>query len=226
MTVRKHKALPLSEALRLMNRYVPEQGRNRVLFMPGQERYQPETLKKYLGYDQWARWLVIVEWYWLETLAEIGVMPQEDARLLTKSRLVALLVNINTKDQDLIEKETNHDILALLALVRANFPEQLDRWLHYCATSYDIINTAYALQMKVCYEAEFVPKLQAIDVLWREKILDTASVLQTGRTHLQTALPVTVGCWLSNLHNRFVTSARKASILVCEIPGKFSGAPI
>lgn len=199
-----------------------KQGRN--LYMPGDPRYQPDELKPYLGYDQWAAWLIIVEWYWMWTLGKIGVMPQEDAVLLTKDHLRGLLLAITTTHQDAKEKNTKHDILALLALMREHLPIELHRWLHFSATSYDIINTAYALQLKMVFEQVFMPKLHELDMLWREKIGANADVLQAGRTHLQTALPVTVGVWLANLHNRFVGSARRAEQLVQEVPGKFSGA--
>lgn len=200
-------------------------GQNRTLQMPGDGRYQPKELKTYLGYDQWAGWLIIVEWFWMKTLAQMKVMSEEDAVLLTEERLSVLLLEVTTTRQDAKEKASGgHDILALLALMREHLPKELHRWLHFCATSYDIINTAYALQLKVTFEQVFVPKLRDLDALWRGKIAGNAMVLQSGRTHLQTALPVTVGFWLANLHNRFVNSARKAMDLSNEIPGKFSGA--
>lgn len=212
----------LGKAISMLEEASKLEGRN--LQMPGDGRYQPKELKAYLGYDQWVAWLIIVEWFWMKTLAVIGVMPQEDAALLTEERLRALLFAITTTDQDAKEKETKHDILALLALMREHLPVELHRWLHFCGTSYDIINTAYALQLKVVFENVFMPKLKELDELWRGKIAENVSVLQPGRTHLQTALPVTVGLWLANLHNRFVSCARKAQLLAMEIPGKFSGA--
>lgn len=166
----------------------------------------------------------------MKTLAAIGVMPKGDAALLTDDRLQELLSTITTTYQDAREKGTpekegtKHDILALLALMREHLPKELHRWLHFCATSYDIINTAYALQLKVAFEQAFMPELKNLDELWRGKIKENAATLQPGRTHLQTALPVTAGFWLANLHNRFVSFARKALSLANDIPGKFSGA--
>lgn len=212
----------LGRAVSMLEEASKLEGRN--LQMPGDGRYQPKELKAYLGYDQWAAWLIIVEWFWMKTLAVIGVMPKEDAELLTEETLQTLLFAITTAQQDAKEKETKHDILALLALMREHLPAQLHRWLHFCATSYDIINTAYSLQLKVVFENVFMPKLRTLDELWRGKIKETAAILQPGRTHLQTALPVTVGFWLANLHNRYVSSARKAQLLAAEIPGKFTGA--
>jgi adenylosuccinate lyase len=196
----------------------------RNMQMPGDGRYQPAALIPYLGYDQWADWLIIVEWFWLKTLAVMEVVPQNSAKLLTDKCLSLMLASITTTEQDRQEKITKHDILALLALMRQYLPKELVRWLHYCATSYDIINTAYALQIKVVFEKVFVPQLKRVDEIWRQKIDDNAHIIQAGRTHLQTALPITVGFWLAGLHNRFVQTARRANTLSGQIPGKFCGA--
>jgi len=160
----------------------------------------------------------------MKTLAKIKVMPEEDAALMEKGILCKLLFEITTTKQDVVEKKTKHDILALLELMREHLPEKLHKWLHFCATSYDIINTAYAFQAKVFFEEAFIPEIKALDELWREKIRANANVIQLGRTHLQTALPVTVGFWLTSSHNRFIKNSRKALILAGEIPGCFSGA--
>jgi len=199
-------------------------GSKRNWQMPGNPRYQPDEPKPFLGYDSWALWCIIVEWFWMETLADNEVIPQEDAECLTMAVLENLLLNITTTQQDEIEKNTRHDILALLELMRKYLPEPLHKWLHYGATSYDIISTAYALQAKVTFSEVFWPKLVELDELWREKIGEYASVVQAGRTHLQTALPVTVGFWLTTLHDRFFSAAVGAKNLSLQIPGKFSGA--
>ena len=204
--------------------------RGRNLFMPGDGRYQPDPLKPFLGYDMWAAFLIIVEWFWLETLATIGVMPTKDKILLTPERLIRLLMRITTTAQDNREKGkdgkkgTGHDILALLELMRRYLPKTLHKYLHLGSTSYDIICTAYALILQQTFKQVFRSKLKDVDKIWREKIKLFADVVQAGRTHLQTALPVTVGLWLANLHHQYADSARKANGLALEVPGKFTGA--
>ncbi|MEK7494363.1 MAG: hypothetical protein AAB615_00655, partial [Patescibacteria group bacterium] len=51
-----------------------QEGRN--LQMPGDGRYQPEELRSFLGYDQQASWLILVEYEWLQVLCELGVIPR------------------------------------------------------------------------------------------------------------------------------------------------------
>ncbi len=95
----------------------------RNLQMPGDGRYQPPTLRPFLGYDQFAGWLMIVEFFWMLALAKVGVMPEETARLLTPKLLGKLLKNISTSQQDDREygrdgrKGTSHDINSSNALM-------------------------------------------------------------------------------------------------------------
>ena len=212
-------------AIKAMKEVVPKRGK---MFMPGDGRYQPKELCPFLGYDNWAAWLIIVEWMWMVTLAKMGVMPKKDARLLTEKRLIRLIKNITTTMQDYVESEapnkTNHDILALLILMRKYLPKALHKWLHLCGTSYDILCTAYALQIAITFETAFVPMIREVDKHWLGRIEEHIGTLQAGRTHLQTALPVMVGLWLAQLHSRFLDAAREALVRSQMVPGKFSGA--
>lgn len=214
-------ALDIDEALEIMLKVDTSSGNYQ---MPGNPRYQPNELKPFLGYDSWAPWCIIVEYFWMQVLADQGVIPKQDAQYITPEVLEKLLSSITTTQQDEVEKITKHDILALLELMRRHLPEPLHNWLHYCATSYDIISTAYALQAKVTFEKVFWPELVKLDELWRNKIREYSKVVQAGRTHLQTALPVTVGFWLACLHDRFLNSSTRAMDNSLQIQGKFSGA--
>ncbi len=197
----------------------------RNLQMPGDGRYQSKELKPFLGYDQFVGWLIIVEFFWMVVLARLGIMPESEAKLLTRDLLKKLLLRITTTAQDKEERKGgNHDILALLVLMRKILPRKLHRWLHFGATSYDIISTAYALQAKQTFINVFWPKIQMVDATWKDHIDQTAEIVQVGRTHLQDALPITVGFWLANLHSRFADSADELNSLSTRIKGKFSGA--
>jgi adenylosuccinate lyase len=197
-------------------------GRN--LQMPGDGRYQPNALKPFLGYDQWAAWLLVVEWAWLKTLVKIGKIPGEAGHLISMRRLKKLMELITTTAQDAREKNTRHDIRALIELMCERLPKLLRRWVHFCATSYDIIESAYALILQQVFIHVLWPKMLEIDIVWRKKIEEYADTLQGGRTHLQPAVPITAGFWLSSGHSRYANSAKSAKSLSKKIPGKFTGA--
>lgn len=202
--------------------------RRRSWHMPGIDRYQPQPLLAFLGYDQWAVWLILVEWFWMHTLAIVGVMSRDDAHLLTFETLREMIIRITTTRQDFKEKKsktkTNHDILALLILMRRHLPRALHKWLHNSATSYDIISTAYALQLSIAFREAILPDMLKLDLIWRRRIGETLHIVQAGRTHLQTALPVTVGFWLTTLHSRYLDCGRRLISLSRQLQGKFSGA--
>jgi len=203
----------------------PKSGQVKDLHMPGDPHYQPEELRPYLGYDMRVSWQIIVAWFWLVTLAKFGLMPKSTARLLTGKLLRTMLVEITTTRVTKLEKEkTNHDILALLELMRSYMPVQLHRYLHLGLTSYDLISTAYAVQFIQTFLYVFYPKACQLDEQWRSHIRKYARSLQMARTHLQDALPITAGFWLAGRHSRFVYSVKMAKLFAKDIPGKFSGA--
>jgi len=204
---------------------VGRKDKRRNLQMSGDPHYQPKDLRPYLGYDQRVSWYILVEFFWMLALAKLRIMPRAQARLLTPRLLRTLLAKITTTQVTKLERrKTKHDILALLACMRQHMPHALHRWLHWGLTSYDVICTAYALQLRYTFFDIFFPKMQEVDKMWRGHIAATRATRQIGRTHLQNALPITVGAWLAVLHSRFVETGKIASIFAGFVTGKFSGA--
>lgn len=201
---------------------VPPEGRN--LQMPGDPHYQPKQLRPLLGYDARVGWQVIVAWFWMQGLAERGFMTSNHAELLTEELLQKLLTITTTEVTEHERKVTNHDIIALLHFMKQHMPEPLHRYLHAACTSYDIISTAYALQVVWTFRSVMLPQIDIVDRAWREHIQANADVLHSGRTHLQTALPTTIGYTLAVTYSRFKSTRTHAMSLVGDIPGKFSGA--
>src|SRR6202171_1009524 len=95
--------------------------------------------------NKFQQWLE-VELAASEALAELGVVPEEAARLLRQHAgfEVARIFEI--------ESEVKHDVIAFTTAVaetmaRAGHAEA-SRWLHYGLTSNDVVDTAQALQLK------------------------------------------------------------------------------
>lgn len=198
----------------------------RNLQLSGDPQYQPVCLKPYQGYDQRVGWQIIVEWYWMVALAKLNVIPRDTAALLTKDLLWRLLKEITTTDVTETERkpEVGHDILALMIHMKLILPQALHRYLHLGLTSYDTIMTAYALCYRETFQRVLFPLAQENDVAWRGLIAKYASTRQIGRTHLQNAIPKTIGCWLAKIHYRHNECFREADRLAHLVPGKASGA--
>lgn len=192
--------------------------------MPGNPRYQPQSLVPYFGYDNLARYLIMVEWALLEALVDIKVIPKEEASLLTYELKESLISTITTTALDEREKITKHDIRALVQLMQENMPEPLRKWVHYTATSYDIIENARIIAYKRAFREVTLPTLIDLIENLSFKAGEFASVVQIGRTHGQHALPITAGFWLATLLNRVVDSAQNLIEVENHLEGKFSGA--
>lgn len=195
------------------------------LEMPGNPRYQPKSLIPYFGYDNLARYLIKVELALLESLIDIKVIPPEDALLLDENLKNRLFDEITTTLQDKREREvTKHDIRALVQLMQELMPEPLRKWVHFSATSFDIIENARIYAYKHAFLDITLPALVGLIENLSSKAEEFMSEVQIGRTHGQHALPITVGFWMATLLNRFVDSAEKLKKAEDELVGKFSGA--
>ena len=78
-----------------------------------------------------------------ESLAEMGVVPEEAARLLRSMPLSMRHVSYE------IEKTVKHDVIAFTTAVAESMARaghaDASRWFHYGLTSNDVVDTAQAL---------------------------------------------------------------------------------
>jgi adenylosuccinate lyase len=90
-----------------------------------------------------------------------------------------------------IEHEIKHDVAALVrALAEASGSS--GAFVHLGATSYDVVDTANALQLKDALEL-IMKRLDDLQTVLAEKALQYKETLMMGRTHGQHALPITLG---------------------------------
>ncbi|MEJ2280408.1 MAG: adenylosuccinate lyase [Candidatus Bathyarchaeota archaeon] len=120
--------------------------------------------------------------------SQVGNIPKTDAEIISEKASIKYVKLKRVKE---IEKETKHDIMALVrALSEKCGPS--GAYIHLGATSSDILDTATALQLK-----------EAVNII-EKRLNDLESVLldhsrkykqsvMMGRTHGQHALPTTLG---------------------------------
>lgn len=194
------------------------------LTLPGNPRYQPKDLIEVFGYDNLVRTFVEVEIAALRTLAEAQVITPEDIALLTPE-IEAKLLAITTSQVDTIEREiTKHDIRALVRCMQEIMPQPLRRWVHVPLTSYDVIDTARAVQFARTYTDVIEPKTWSVIKGLHAQAQRHASEAQIGRTHGQHALPITVGFWFASILNRVFYNALEMRRSAKALVGKVSGA--
>jgi adenylosuccinate lyase len=152
--------------------------------------------------------------------AEVGNIPKKDAEKIAE---MASTKYVKVERVKSIEKEIKHDIMSL---VRA-LSEQCGTsgaYVHLGATSYDIVDTANALQLKDAI-AVLEKHLRDFKVILQKQAATHKDTVMIGRTHGQHALPITLGFKFAvwgyevNRHQQRLDECKKRVIA-----GKISGA--
>jgi len=152
--------------------------------------------------------------------AEVGNIPKKDAE---KIMAVASTKYVKLARIKEIEREIKHDIASLVrALAEASGSS--GGYVHLGVTSYDVVDTANALQLKEAVEL-IEKKLDCLEKILMDKALRYKNTLMIGRTHGQHALPITLGfkfaVWLCEI-SRHIQRLRQCKERV--LVGKISGA--
>ncbi len=155
---------------------------------------------------------------WAHT--EVGNIPKKDAE---KIAAMASLKHVKLSRIKEIEREIKHDVAALVrALAEVCGPS--GGYVHLGATSYDIVDTTNALQLKEALEL-IEKKLDDFEKVLMDKALQYKSTVMIGRTHGQHALPITLGfkfaVWMREI-SRHLQRLRQCKERV--LVGKMSGA--
>ncbi|UCE16135.1 MAG: adenylosuccinate lyase [Candidatus Bathyarchaeota archaeon] len=151
---------------------------------------------------------------------EVGNIPREDADKIVKTASVKQVKLSRVKE---IEREIKHDTAALVRAL-AEACGSSGAYVHLGATSFDIVDTARALQLKDALD--FVEKrLNDLETVLVEKAEQYKETIMIGRTHGQHALPITLGfkfaVWMRETarHIERLRECRKRALA-----GKMSGA--
>jgi adenylosuccinate lyase len=152
--------------------------------------------------------------------AQVGNIPRKDAE---KIAATASLQHVKLARIKAIEKEIKHDIASLVRAL-AEACGASGAYVHLGATSYDIVDTTNALQLKDAMDI-IEKKLSCFKSILQEKTLRYKSTVMAGRTHGQHALPITLGfkfaVWTSEItrHMQRLSDCRSRVVV-----GKMSGA--
>lgn len=105
------------------------------------DRYSREEMKKIWDLNSKFQYYLDVEIAVAEAYAQTGEFPEEDIQELKK------LAKFDLKRIDEIEAEVRHDVIAFLTNVNENLGRYA-KYMHVGMTSSDVIDTAFALQIK------------------------------------------------------------------------------
>lgn len=191
------------------------------LFCPWDARYygECEDLIPYLSAGARFRKQAMVEGAIVSTFSKLKLCPPSVADEVGRAA-----ASVKFERAAEIEKETKHDIRALVLAMRELVSEEARPWIHQGATSYDIVDTANSLCHRDAAIKIMIPNLLSLARLWADIALSEKGTVQIGRTHGQWAVPTTFGyamCWWLE---RLVASIEKIQDVSENLIGKFSGA--
>jgi adenylosuccinate lyase len=164
-------------------------------------------------YDAWLE----VELAATDALAEAGVVPKEDARIL-RERAAFEPARIEE-----IEQTTQHDVIAFTTAVAENVGPSA-RWLHFGLTSSDVVDTGLALQLRAGCDL-LLTRIDSLAEAIRVRAEEHRRTPMIGRTHGVHAELMTFGVklalWYAEVQRgraRLVRARETISV------GKLSGA--
>jgi adenylosuccinate lyase len=139
--------------------------------------------------NKFQQWLE-VELAASEALAELGVVPDEAARLLRAH------AGFDVGRILEIEREVRHDVIAFTTAVAESMAAaghaDASRWLHYGLTSNDVVDSAQALLLQQA-SAILLGGLEGLRAALKRRALEFQRTVQIGRTHGVHAEPITFG---------------------------------
>jgi adenylosuccinate lyase len=120
--------------------------------------------------------------------AEVGNIPRKDAE---KIAATASTKYVKVERVKAIEKEIKHDLASLVRAL-SELCGSSGAYVHLGATSYDIVDTANALQLKDALGV-IEKRLCDFKAVLQKHALKYKGTVMIGRTHGQHALPITLG---------------------------------
>ncbi|RLF07683.1 MAG: adenylosuccinate lyase [Thermoprotei archaeon] len=183
-------------------------------------RYGSEEMRRIFTEEARLQRMLDVEAALAKANAKLGIIPREAAEVIAEKANVKYVKLERVKE---IEAKIRHDVMAMVEAL-AEICGEHGGYVHVGATSYDIVDTAIALQLKDAL-AIIEARLKELCRLLCDLAIKHKDTVMIGRTHGQHALPITLGfkfaVWASEIarHIERLEEAKKRVLV-----GKMSGA--
>jgi len=184
-------------------------------------RYGRKELKDIFGETRRLQYLLDVEAALARAHAKVGNIPKSAADEITKK---ASTKYVKVDRVNKIEAEIKHDVMAVTRALAEKCSGDAGRYIHLGATSYDIIDTANAMQFAESteYIRNGLKQLRGTLVSLAKKHKKTVMV---GRTHGQHTIPITFGLKMAGF--AMEVDRHMERVFECKsrlLVGKLSGA--
>ncbi len=182
-------------------------------------RYGREEIKRIFSDEARLSYWLKVEAALANAHAHVGNIPQKAAEEIASKASLQYVKLERVKE---IEAEIKHDVMAMVKALAEQC--QYGKYVHLGATSYDIVDTANALQIIDALhiiEEQIIGLIKALSKLAEEH----KATIMVGRTHGQHALPITFGLKMAVYAKEMLRHYRRLQQIKEEIAvGKMAGA--
>ncbi len=181
------------------------------------DRYSTDRIKKIWSIESKFKTYLKVELATLEVWSKKNKVPEKDFLLIKKN------AKLNLKRLFEIEQETKHDVVAFVKSISESLGSE-GKWFHYGLTSTDVVDTAYAIQLKESnkFILDNLIKFSEILKLKAFKYKDTPII---GRTHGIHAEITSLGLKFALWYDEMQRNIKRFKFAAAEVEtGKISGS--
>lgn len=176
-------------------------------------------ISKYLSEKATIALQAEVELALIKVLAARGLAPQTAPAEVEKA-----IAELTTAEVYAEEAKTKHNIRALVNCLQKKVSKKCRPFLHFTATSYDIVDTANSLRYQKTARELILPRLKKLHKRWAEIAFREKDRVQIGRTHGQHAVPITFGFTIAEYVARLGERIEEIEAKTDKLVGKFAGA--
>ncbi len=181
------------------------------------DRYSTKRMKEIWSEENKFNTYLKVEISTVKAWNKEGVIPKKDLELISKN------AKVNLDRLKEIEKETKHDVIAFTRSISESLGEER-KWIHYGLTSTDVVDTAYAIQLKKANKY-ILDNLKNFSSILKEKAILYKKTPVIGRTHGVHAEITSLGLKFLLWHEEMQRNIKRFKLASKEIEvGKISGA--
>lgn len=181
---------------------------------------RPEMTQIWDAGNKFKIWFEI-EAHACDALAELGVIPKEDAKNIWKNAPKEWTADDVAKIDE-IERTTKHDVIAFLTHL-ASYIGESSRFVHQGMTSSDVLDTCLSVQLKQAADL-LIKDIDSVLAALKKRALETKDMVCMGRSHGIHAEPVTMGLKFARFYAEMERSkerlvAARRDIATCAISG-------
>jgi adenylosuccinate lyase len=161
-----------------------------------------------------------IEAHACEAMADIGVIPRENADAVWKAKDV----EFDVARIDEIEAVTKHDVIAFLTHLAEHVGSDEARFVHQGMTSSDVLDTCFNVQLVRAADI-LITDIQALLAALKRRAMEHKMTIRVGRSHGIHAEPTTMGLTFARFYAEMDRNLARMKTARAEVStGAVSGA--